>query len=62
MTTDEERWAEALMVERLHGERAQIHIAERVGTLALVGDEAGVERWREIAKRLDRLVQPGAVQ
>lgn len=55
VTPDEERWAEALMVERLHGDRATIHVAERIGALALAGDAVGVSRWKEIAARLDQL-------
>ena len=62
MTAEQERWAEALAVERLHGDRAQMHVAERVRELALAGDERGVARWREIAERLDRLGQAKAVQ
>ncbi|MBB5698514.1 DUF6961 family protein [Sphingomonas yantingensis] len=57
MTPDEERWAEALMVERQHGDRAGEHIAERITALALAGDDAGVARWLEIAARLDALDQ-----
>ena len=57
MTPEHERWAEALMVERLHGERAALHIAERIHTSAAAGDAAGVQRWREIAERLDQLTQ-----
>ena len=30
-------------------------IAERIGALALAGDEAGVERLWQIAERLDQL-------
>ncbi|TPG43634.1 hypothetical protein EAH79_02190 [Sphingomonas koreensis] len=55
MTPEEERWAEALSVERRHGGDAARFIAERIGTLALKGDAAGVARWREIAVRLDRM-------
>ncbi|TPG43638.1 hypothetical protein EAH79_02395 [Sphingomonas koreensis] len=54
MNADEERWAEALAVQRAHGERAFAFIAERVGALALAGDADGVARWREIAARLDQ--------
>ncbi|WP_294260787.1 hypothetical protein [uncultured Sphingomonas sp.] len=56
MTPDEERWAEALLIERQHGERAAMHVAKRIGALVLAGDEAGVTRWKEIALRLDRLL------
>lgn len=36
-------------------------IEERIRTLALAEDEAGVNRWREIAARYDQL-QGGTVQ
>lgn len=55
LTPERERWAEALAVQRQHGDAADHFIAERIGALALIGDEAGVARWREIAVRLDRL-------
>lgn len=55
MTPDQERWAEALAVERQHGEDAPRFIAERIGALALAGDMDGVLRWREIASRLDEI-------
>lgn len=61
MTPDRERWAEALAIERLHGDRAPVWIAERIGALALAlaGDAGGVERFREIALRLDKMRQVG---
>ncbi|MBW4331380.1 hypothetical protein KY084_10905 [Stakelama sp. CBK3Z-3] len=55
MTPDEERWAEALATQRIHGESGPAFIAERIGALALEGDEAGVARWKEIAQRFDQL-------
>lgn len=55
MTPDDERWAEAAMVRHQHGDRAELWIAERMGVLAAAGDWAGVERFREIASRLDQL-------
>ncbi len=55
MTPDQERWAEALAIERLHGDRAPVWVAERIGALALAGDAAGVERFQQIAKRLGEL-------
>ncbi|MBP8235641.1 MAG: hypothetical protein KAY22_25435 [Rhizorhabdus sp.] len=60
MTPDEERWAEALAVERIHGAGAPRYVAERIGTLALAGDQAGVDRWKAIASKLDQLLRrPG---
>jgi len=56
MTPDEERWAEALAIERIHAEDAPVWIAERIGALALAGDDAGVQRLKQIAARLDQMV------
>lgn len=53
---DRMRWAEALAIERLHGRDAPRWIAERIGALAVEGDLAGVERFREIARRYERLI------
>ena len=58
-TTEGGRFAEALAIERLHGDQAPEFIAERIGALTLEGDEAGVQRWREIAYRYDQLQQRG---
>jgi hypothetical protein len=58
LTSDQERWAEALAIERQHGDQAPVFIAERIGALVLVGDAAGVERFRQIAARLDELRNP----
>ena len=33
------------MVNRIHGERAALHVAKRIGALTLAGDTAGVTRW-----------------
>lgn len=55
MTPDQERWAEALAIERLHGERAALWIAERIGALALAGDADGVARFKQIAVKLEAL-------
>jgi len=56
MTPDQERWAEALAIDRAHGDHAAQWIAEKIGELALMGDEKGVERFRQIATRLDALL------
>lgn len=50
-----ELWACALAIERQYGDDAPQHIAERIGALAMAGDEAGVETWKAIAARYDRL-------
>jgi hypothetical protein len=55
VTPEQERWAEALAIEKRYGAGAPAYIAERIGVLALASDEAGVRRFKEIAARLDRL-------
>jgi hypothetical protein len=50
--------AEALAVERIHGDAAVDHIYKRVKALGEAGDMAGVKRWMEIADWLDRLQRP----
>ena len=55
MTQDQERWAEALAVHRMYGGRAAAHVAERIGALAVAGDQGGINRWKAIALRLDQL-------
>lgn len=63
MTPEEELWAEALAVLRDHGDGAVLHVVERVATLLLAGDAAGVARWQAIATRLDQLTRrDGTVQ
>ena len=50
-----ELWASALQVQKQHAEGANLFVAERIGALALAGDEAGIAIWKEIARRLDML-------
>ncbi|WP_010339430.1 DUF6961 family protein [Sphingobium yanoikuyae] len=62
MTTEKERSAEALVVDRQHGDKAFDFIARRVQELALRGDEAGIARWLAIAGHLDALTASGTIQ
>ena len=57
MTLSDEQhlWACALAIERQHGARAPVFVAERIGALALAGDAAGVARWTAIAARMNQL-------
>lgn len=55
LTPDQHIWACALAVEKRHGDGAPLFVAERIGALALAGDEAGVAIWKAIAVRLDAL-------
>lgn len=50
------RLAEALAIQRLHGPDAARWTAERIGALALAGNAAGVQRFREIAASLEELL------
>jgi hypothetical protein len=47
--------AEALAIERLHGERAKAWVAERIVALREAGDSKGVERFSTLAARLEQL-------
>jgi hypothetical protein len=51
-----------LAVHQQYGDRARHHVAERIGACTMGGDMAGVQRWTEIAARLDQLMSPGEVQ
>ncbi|HEV7311252.1 DUF6961 family protein [Sphingopyxis sp.] len=56
-TEERHLWACALAVEKQHGAGAPRFVAARIGALALVGDSAGVERWKAIAAKLDALAR-----
>lgn len=53
--TDWELWAVAKELSHLHGEQAPLFIAERIGALAMAGDRQGVEVWKLIAARMQKL-------
>jgi hypothetical protein len=55
VTDAQHLWACALEVEQQHGVQAVLHVAERIGALALEGKGVGVERWKAIAGKLDAL-------
>ena len=55
MTPDQERWAEALAIEKWKGADAPAFIAERLATLSRAGDAAGVQRFRAIETRFEQL-------
>jgi hypothetical protein len=62
VTPAEERWAEALAIERLHGADAAAFVARRMTELALSGDLAGVARMEQIADHIDLLQRPCLVR
>lgn len=56
MSPEEHVWACALAIERQHGARAAVVVAERIGALALAGDREGIAMWKAIAVCLDELI------
>jgi hypothetical protein len=50
-----ELWACADATLRQHGEQAALFVAGRIGALVLAGDEAGVETWKAIGRRVVEL-------
>jgi len=57
VTRDQELWALALKVEEQHGNDGPRHIADMIGKAALAGDDTGVNLWKRIAERFDRLTE-----
>lgn len=57
MTRDEELWGAAIAIQKLHGGRAHLYLAERIGAAATSGDAASVEMLKELARRLDELTR-----
>lgn len=56
-----ERWAEALAIEKLHGDDAPAVLAERIGALAQNGDLAGVSRLMQLAEMVAMLAPSDAM-
>lgn len=54
---EREIWACALEVQRQHGGRAPVFVAERIGALALAGDAGGLETWKAIASKMDQIAR-----
>ena len=57
MSPEEHVWACALAIERQHGARAGVVVAERIGALALAGDREGIAMWKATAACLDELIK-----
>lgn len=55
MTTDDERWHEAVAAARHYGDEAVSHAADRIMEREEVGDSWGAARWRDIRLRLEAL-------
>lgn len=48
-------WAFALQIYRQHGVNAQKFVADRLASLASMGDAKGVKLWQGISARLEQL-------
>lgn len=62
LTEEEVLWGAASTLLKRHGDRAPVKVAERIGELALEGDELGVALWRDIARRMDEMMRSGGTQ
>ena len=62
MTEDEVALEAAMMLLRRHGDRAPVRVAERIGDVAIAGDREGVLFWKRVARKMNQILRPGAVQ
>jgi hypothetical protein len=62
VTPEQENWAIASTLLTKHGDEAPLHIAARMGELAVAEDAAGLERWKAIARCMDQLMRRGLTQ
>ena len=65
MIAERELWACANQMHLQYGSDAPIAIAERIGALALDGDELGVATWKAIAASYTKLFlmkDPGTIR
>ena len=58
VTRDRELWALALWVEKHHGTDGLIFIAKKIADLMIAGEPGGVDLWREVAERFEKLTAP----
>jgi len=56
MIDDKELWACALLLMDEHGDDAPRIIAERIDGLIIADDWAGIEVWKEIARRVETVL------
>jgi hypothetical protein len=57
LTEERHLWACANMVLNQHAHNAARFVAERIGALALAGDQSGVATWKAIAQGMDQLIR-----
>ena len=62
MTEDQVMWGAAVMLIKQHGDLAPVKVAERIGQVAMQGDDEGVVVWRAVAAHMDAILRAGSVQ
>lgn len=56
--SDWELQAVAVTVVRQHGDKAPLHVAERIGACAVADDGEGVATWKAVAVRMNAILNP----
>lgn len=62
MTEDEVMLGAAIMLLKRYGDQAPMRVAERIGELAVAGDDLGIATWKAIAARMDEILRAGPMQ
>lgn len=62
LTPEQERWAEAIAIERMRGEDAGPWVEDRIDALLRKGEFEGAERFMQIAERLATLRRSAGLQ
>ena len=55
-------WGAAVMLIKQHGDLAPLKVAERIGQLAMQGDDEGVAVWRAVAAHMGAIRRAGSIQ
>ena len=50
-------WVQASRILEDYGDRAPLHVAEKIGGCALAGDMDGIAAWKRLAHKLDALMR-----
>lgn len=64
MTMNEEQvlLGAAMMLLKRYGDHAPAKVAQRIGKLAMEGDDLGVAAWKVIAKHMAEIMRAGPIQ
>lgn len=61
LTEEQVIWGAASMLLKRYGDEAPVKVAERIGELALSGDELGCALWKAIAHRMNQMLHSSQV-